>query len=47
VIVRRDPEAEPVDGLRLALEVRGQLLGYEHVGPVGDREHAVDRVVIG
>ena len=47
VVVRRDAEAEDVDGLRLAAEARGQLLGDEHVGPVGELEHAVDRVVVG
>jgi hypothetical protein len=47
VVVGRDPEAEHVHLLRLALEARGQLLGDEHVRPIGDRERAVDRVVIG
>ena len=47
VIVRRDPEAEDVDGLRLAAEPGGQLLGHEDVGPVGDLQHAGDRVVVG
>ncbi len=36
VVLGRDPEAEHVHGLRLAAEVRGQLLGDEHVGAVGD-----------
>ena len=44
---RRDAVAEDVHGLRLAAEVRGQLLGDEHVGPVGDLEDARDRVVVG
>ncbi len=47
VIVRRDAEAEHVHGLRLAAKGGGQLLGDEHVGAVGDLEHAVDRVVVG
>ena len=41
------PVAEHVHGLRLAPEAGGQLLGDEHVGPVGDLQHAGDRVVIG
>ena len=47
VVVGRDAEAEHVHGLRLAREARGQLLGDEHVRPVGDLQDAVDRVVIG
>ena len=47
VVVGRDAEAEHVHGLRLAAEARGQLLGDEHVGPVGDLERAGDRVVVG
>ena len=40
VIVGRDPVAEDVHGLGLALEPRGQLLGDERVGQVGDRQRA-------
>ena len=47
VVVGRDAEAQDVDRLRLAAEARGQLLGDEHVGPVGDLQRAVDRVVVG
>jgi hypothetical protein len=47
VIVGCDPEAEQVDGLRLAAEPRGELLGDEDVVAVRDLEAAVDRVVIG
>ena len=47
VVVGRDAEAEDVHGLRLAGEARGQLLGDERVGTVGDRQRAVDRVVVG
>ena len=47
VVVGRDPEAEHVDRLRLAPEPGGQLLGDEDVGPIGELEAAVDRVVIG
>ena len=47
VVAGRDAEAEHVHGLRLAAEARGQLLGDEHVGPVGDLEDAGDRVVVG
>ena len=46
VVVRRDAEAEHVDALRLAAEGGGQLLRDEHVRPVGDRQDAVDRVVV-
>ena len=42
-----DAEAEDVDGLRLAAEADGQLLGDERVGPVGQLERAGDRVVVG
>ncbi len=42
-----DSEAEHVNRLRLITEVGRQLLRDEHVGPVGDLEHAGDRVVIG
>ncbi len=47
VVVGRDAEAEDVDRLRLAAEPRGELLRHEGVGPVGERERAVDRVVVG
>ena len=47
VVGRRDAQAQHVDGLWLAAEPHGQLLGDEHVGPVGDLEHAGDRVVVG
>ena len=47
VIVGRDPVTEDVHGLGLAAEARGQLLRDEDVGPVGDLQHPVDRVVIG
>ncbi len=47
VVLGRDPVAEHVHRLRLAAEVRGQLLGDEHVGAVGDLQHAGDRVVVG
>ena len=47
VVAGRDPEAEDVHRLRLAGEARGQLLGDEHVGAVGDLQRAVDRVVVG
>ena len=47
VVVRRDPVAEDVHGLGLAAEAGGQLLGDEDVGPVGDLQDPVDRVVIG
>jgi hypothetical protein len=46
VVVRRDPEAEHVDSLRLAPEPGGQLLGDEDVATISDLETAVDRVVI-
>ena len=47
VVGGRDAEAQHVHGLRLAAEARGQLLGDEHVGTIGDLEHAGDRVVVG
>ena len=47
VISGSDSVTEHVHGLWLAAKVGGQLLGYEHVGTVGDLKHAVDRVVIG
>jgi hypothetical protein len=47
VIVGGDPEAEQMDGLRLAAEPHGELLGDEDVVAIGDLEAAVDRVVIG
>ena len=47
VVLAGDAVAEDVDRLWLAAEARGQLLGDEHVGPVGDLEHARDRVVVG
>jgi hypothetical protein len=46
VVVRRDAVAEDVDLMRLTGEARGQLLGDEHVGPVAQRQRAVDRVVV-
>ncbi len=43
-----DPVAEHVHRRpRLAAEVGGELLGDEHVGALGDLQHAGDRVVIG
>ena len=36
VVLGGDPVAEHVHRLRLAAEVRGQLLGDEHVGAIGD-----------
>jgi hypothetical protein len=47
VVVRRDPVAEHVNRLLLAPEAGRQLLGDEHVGAVGEVEHAADRVVVG
>ena len=47
VIVGADPEAEQMDGLRLAAEPDGELLGDEDVITIGDLEASVDRVVIG
>ena len=47
VVGRRDAPAENVDRLRLAAEPRGELLGDEHLGPVGDLEDTRDRVVVG
>ena len=47
MVLRGDPEAQDVHGLGLAVEVRGQLLRDERAGQVGDRERAVDRVVVG
>ena len=42
-----DAVTEHVHLLGLALEVGGQLLGEEHVGPIRDGQRARDRVVIG
>ena len=47
VVVGRDPVAEDVHGLRLALEPGGELLGDERVGQVVERQRAGDRVVVG
>ena len=47
VILGGDPVAEHVHRLGLAAEVGGQLLRDEHVGSIGDLEHAGDRVVVG
>ncbi len=47
VVLGRDPVAEHVHRLGLAAEASGELLGDEHVRPVGDLEDARDRVVIG
>jgi len=47
VLVGRDPPDEHVHGLRLAAEPARQLLGDEHVGPVGDLQRPGDRVVVG
>src|ERR1019366_7739974 len=47
VVLAGDPVAEHVHRLGLATEVGGQLLRDEHVWTARDREHAVDRVVIG
>jgi hypothetical protein len=47
VVVGRDPEAEHVNGLRLTVKVRRQLLRDKGVGAVGDRERTIDRVVVG
>ena len=47
VVVGRDAEAQHVHLLRLAAERDGELLGHEHAGAVGDRQRAVDRVVVG
>jgi hypothetical protein len=47
VVVRRDAVDEHVDRLRLAVELRRQLLRDEHARPVGDLQHPVDRVVVG
>ena len=46
-VVGRQPQAQHVHGLRLALEAGGQLDGEEDVGAVGDGQDAVDRVVVG
>ena len=47
VVVGGDPETEQVNGLWLATEPGGELLGDEDVVAVGDLETAIDRVVIG
>ena len=47
VVVGRDPIAEHVNGLGLALEPHGQLLGDERVGQVLQGPGALDRVVVG
>ena len=47
VVLGRDAEAQDMDRLLLAAEAGGELLGGEDVGPVGDLEAAVDRVVVG
>ena len=47
VVVGGDGVAEDVHRLGLGLEPRRQLFGDEHVGAVGDLEHAGDRVVVG
>ena len=47
VVGGRDVEAEDVNRLRLTTEARGQLLGDEHVGAIGDLDHTIDRVVVG
>ena len=47
VVAARDPEAEEVDGLRLSLEPRGQLLRDEDARIVRDLLDAGDGVVIG
>ncbi len=46
VVLAGDAVAKDVHRLGLAVKVRGQLLGDEHVGAVGDLEHARDRVVV-
>ena len=47
VVVGRDPVTEDVNGLGLALEPHGQLLGDERVGQVLQCLGALDRVVVG
>jgi hypothetical protein len=47
VVIGGDPEAEDVHGLMLTREPGGQLLGDEHIGQIGELEHAGDGVVVG
>ena len=47
VVSGSDPVTEDVNRLGLAGEAGGQLLGDEAVGPIGELEAAVDRVVVG
>jgi hypothetical protein len=42
-----DPVAEDMNGLGLAAEGDGELLGDERVGQMIDRQRSVDRVVVG
>ena len=42
-----DPKAQDVHGLRLAVEARRQLFRDERPGQIGDRQCAIDRVVVG
>ena len=47
VVGRRDAKAQDVHRLALATEARCQLFGDEGVRLLGDRERAVDGVVVG